>query len=259
MNIFNRVFALLSILMTPICAGSAVDQSEPSTVTLGCSVPRGSLIHIGVERLYRAAFHNMGVQLTLIPMPNLREQAALVAGEIDGVCGRVKKFDHLSNQNSLQRISVAVAFSEVSSFSLTQRNSLMDRGQRLNVGYNLGELSVQRILPVLRHHRLKPAPTAEKAAQWLKNQTIDSYVGDDLHFDSAWHAISDGQELHREVVYTDDYFMFLKKKFSQKFVERLLVSLKQQIELNGGALSFRDVLAGNPVLVEYRHTERVAD
>lgn len=253
------------MFMASACAhcGTAESSSlrslSPSTVTLGCTVPRASLIHVGVERFYRAAFHNIGVQLTLIAMPNLREQAALVAGELDGVCGRVKQFDHLSNQNYLQRVPVVIAYSDVSAFSFTKRDSLMDKGERLNVGYNLGELSVQRILPALRHHRHKPAPTAEKALQWLISGSIDSYVGDDLHFDSAWRAISDGRELHRQVVYTDEYFMFLDKKFSAKFIDRLQVSLTQQLELNGGALSFRDVFAGNPVLVKYMHTELNVD
>ncbi|MGH1370798.1 MAG: hypothetical protein ACRBBW_02100 [Cellvibrionaceae bacterium] len=246
---------IVATLFTAVLSTTVLAQthSSKSELLLGCTAPKGSAMLLAVERVYRAALHNVGVQLTMIPMPNLREQAALVAGEIDGVCGRIKRFDQLSKQSELQRLSVAIAYSEVSAFSPQPLTHLMDEKQPRILSYNLGELSVQRILPALRHHDLKPAPTAEKAAHWLEENKVHIYVGDDIHFETAWRRAGISQELYRKVIYTDEYYMFLSAKYSKDFIRRLSNSVKQQLDLNGGALDFREVFAGKQIQVKYIH------
>ncbi len=248
----SKVF-IVAVVMIIVLGFSGSANSSDTHLRLGCTVPRDSALHRAVERFFHAVLHNMGVRLTLIAMPNLREQAALVAGEIDGVCGRVKRFDQLAKQRNLQRLPVVIAYSEVSAFSPHPLAFLMDKQASVILSYSLGELSVQRILPALRHHRFKPAPTAEKAAQWLVAGKVGIYVGDDLHFESALRKVRLAQPLHKKVVYTDDYFMFVKNSYSAEFIKRLSDSLREQIAHNGGALNFRDILAGKPVVVEYHH------
>lgn len=248
---------VIFIIVTVMGVFANVSASE-SYLRLGCTTPKGSAMQVEVERLYRAAFHNVGVQLIFIPMPNLREQAALISGEIDGVCGRIKQFAQLSKQTSLKRIPVSITYSEVSAFSLEPLTSLMDKRESSVLSYSLGELSIRRILPVLRHHDLKPAPTADKGAQWLRDGKTKIFVGDDIHFETAWRRADLKQQLYRKVIYTDDYYMFLTSKYSTEFVRRLSNSLQQQLALNGGPLNFREILAGRKVLVEYTHDPVVA-